>query len=111
MHPALPLLLRLRRRAFWRRTITGLKTPRGAALVIATGMFFAIMVLPQFIVPLIATFSPEGAKANRQFVEATMPVIRTLVPLGLLALVMLSVGTGWGEAAIYFSPADVDFLF
>src|SRR5206468_1958377 len=33
------------------------------------------------------------------------------VPLVLLAFVMLSVGTGWGESAIYFSPADVDFLF
>ncbi len=111
MHPALLLLLRLRRKAFWRRTLGGLKTPRGAALAIATGTFFVLMVLPQLIVPLVATFSSEGAKANRQFVEAALPVIRTLLPLGLLSLVMLSVGTGWGESAIYFTPADVDFLF
>jgi hypothetical protein len=111
MHPALLLLLRLRRRALWRRTIAGLKTPRGAALAVATAMFFALMVLPQFIVPVVNAFSPVGAEANRQFVEAARPVIRAALPLVLLTLVMLSVGTGWGESAIYFSPADVDFLF
>src|SRR5262245_11016967 len=111
MHPALLLLLRLRRRAFWRRTIAGLKTPRGAALAAATAMFFALMVLPQFILPIIAAFSPAGAEANRQFVQSTMPVIRTLLPLTLLTLVLVSVGTGWGESAIYFTPADLDILF
>jgi hypothetical protein len=111
MHPALLLLLRLRRWAFWRRVFSSLKTPRGAALVIATGMFFALMVLPQFILPLMSAFSPGAAQANRHFVEATTPAIRTLIPLALLLLVMVTVGTGWGEAAIYFTPADVDFLF
>ncbi len=111
MHSALLLLLRLRQRAFWRRTLASLKTPRGAALVIATGTFFAMMVLPQFILPLIALFSREGAEANRQFVETTMPIVRTLLPLTLLTLVMVSIATGWGESAIYFTPADIDFLF
>src|SRR5262245_1354559 len=111
MHPALVLLLRLRRRAFWRRTIAGLKTPRGAALAVATAVFFTLMVLPQFILPIMAAFSPAGADANRQFVQSTMPIIRTLLPLTLLSLVLVSVGTGWGESAIYFSPADLDFLF
>src|SRR5215470_13311530 len=101
MHPALLLLLRLRRRAFWRRTIASLKTPRGAALIIATGTFFTLIVLPQFIMPLLGLFSPEAAKANRQFVEATLPFVRTLIPLVLLAFVTLSVGTGYGESAIY----------
>jgi hypothetical protein len=111
MHPALLLLLRLRQGAFWRRTLASLKTPRGAAIMVATATFFALMVLPQLIVPILAAFSPVGAEANRQLVEAAMPIVRTLLPLALLAFVMVSVGTGWGESAIYFTPADVDFLF
>ena len=73
--------------------------------------FLAFMLLPQFVLPLIAMFSPEGAKTHRHMVETTVPVIRTLGPLGLLALVLWSVATSWGDSAIYFSPADVDFLF
>src|SRR5207253_2323481 len=71
----------------------------------------SVAVLPQFVLPLIGACSPDAAKANRHLVDAALPIIRISVPLFLLALVLLSVGTGWGEAAIYFSPADVDFLF
>jgi hypothetical protein len=111
MHPALLLLLRLRQRAFWRRTLAGSKTPRGAALFAATAAFFVLIVLPQFAMPIFSIFSPQGAKANRQFLEAATPVIRMLAPLVLAAFVLLAVATNWGEYAIYFSPADVDFLF
>lgn len=111
MHPALLLLLRLRRRAFWRRALAGMKTARGMVLLGATATFFALMLLPQFLVPLVNAFSPEGAKANQQFVEAAIPVIRTVGPLALLFIVVLFVATSLGEAAIYFTPADVDFLF
>jgi len=110
MHPALLWLLRRRQWAFWRRTIAGLKTPRGALLLAATATFFAMIVLPQFIAPLLGLYSPQVAESNRQFAAAAQPAIRTLMPLFLLAFVMLSVG-GYGESAIYFSPADVDFLF
>jgi len=111
MHPALVLLLRLRRRAYWRRALAGLKTARGAALLAATAIFFIFMLLPQFAVPIINATSPERARVNRQLVEASLPLIRTLGPLVLLAFVMMSVATSAGESAIYFSPADVDFLF
>src|SRR4029079_1701913 len=110
MHPALLWLLRRRQWAFWRRTIAGLKTPRGALLLAATATFFAMIVLPQFIAPLLGLYSPQVAESNRQFAAAAQPAIRTLMPLFLLAFVMLFVG-GYGESAIYFSPADVDFLF
>jgi hypothetical protein len=111
MHPALILLLRLRQRAFWRRTLSSFKTPRGAALLLATGVFLAFIVLPQLLMPLLMAFSPEGAEANRVLVEATRPILRTLLPVILLAFVLLAVATSWGESAIYFTPADVDFLF
>jgi hypothetical protein len=42
--------------------------------------------------------------------ESSIAAIRTLAPLALLAFMMWSVATSWGEAAIYFSPAEVDLL-
>jgi len=115
MHPALFLLLRLRLRAFWWRAVASLKTRRGAALFVVTVAFFAFLLLPQFVLPLIharsAASSPERAEVIRQRTEASIPAIRTLGSLALLAFVMWSVATSWGESAIRFSPAEVDFLF
>ena len=111
MHPALSLLLRLRRRALVRRMLSGLKTVRGALLLLVTAGLMAAFVLPQLLVPLLSVVSPEAARANRQMVEAAMPVIRTLGPLLLLVFAIFSIATSWGEAAIYFTPAEVDFLF
>ncbi len=111
MHPALFLLLRLRRRAFVRRTLSGLKTVRGALLLLAmAGLLFAFL-LPQLLAPMLTALSPEAARANRQMVETALPIIRTLGPLLLLMFALFSVATSWGEAAIYFSPSEVDFLF
>jgi hypothetical protein len=111
MHPALFLLMRLRRRALVRKTLSGLKTVRGALLLMVTAGFLVAFVLPQLLVPLLSLVSPEAAKANRQIVEAATPVIRTLGPLFLLMFAIFSVATSWGEAAIYFTPSEVDFLF
>jgi hypothetical protein len=111
MHPALSLLLRLRRRALVRKTLASLKTVRGALLLLVTAGLMAAFVLPQLLVPLLSVVSPEAARANRQVVEAAMPVIRTLGPLFLLAFAIFSIATSWGEAAIYFTPSEVDFLF
>ena len=111
MHRALSLLMRLRRRALVRRMLSGLKTVRGALLLMVTAGLMAAFVLPQLLVPLLSVVSPEAARANRQMVEAAMPVIRTLGPLLLLVFAIFSIATSWGEAAIYFTPAEVDFLF
>lgn len=111
MHPALFLLMRLRRRALVRRTLSGLKTVRGTLMLLtATGLLIAFVV-PQLLTPLMSALSPEAARANRQLVEAALPVIRTLGPLILLVFVLFSVATSWGEVAIYFTPSEVDFLF
>jgi ABC-2 type transport system permease protein len=111
MHPALFLLLRLRRRALVRKTLSGLKTVRGALLLMVTAGLLLAFVLPQLLVPVLSAVSPEAASANRQMVAAATPVIRTLGPLFLLMFAIFSVATSWGEAAIYFTPPEVDFLF
>lgn len=111
MHSALFLLLRLRRRAFLRKTFSGLKTVRGTLLLLMTAGLFVAFVLPQLAVPLLSSLSPEAAKMNQQVVEAAIPYIRSLGPLLLLLFAIFSVMTSWGEAAIYFTPSEVDFLF
>src|SRR5439155_10885875 len=111
MHPALWLLLRLRSAARWRRLLTSLQTVRGALLLIVAVGFFGLMFLSSLVTLIIGAASPEVAKMNRQMVEASLPYIETLGPLVLLALILLSVASNWGETAIYFTPADVDFLF
>jgi Putative ABC exporter len=111
MHAALLLLLRLRRRARLRRMLVGLKTVRGTFVLVATLGFFAFMLLPHIVMPIILAFSPEGNRINRQVAEAATPLIRLFGPLILLGLATLLVATSWSEAAIYFTPAEVDFLF
>ena len=111
MHSSLYLLLRLRRWAYWRRTLGALKTARGAVMLLAAAAFFSLMILPQFVFPLLNVASPEVAEAQRHLVETNIPVIRTLAPLVLLIFVLWSVGSSFGDAAIYFTPAEVDLLF
>jgi hypothetical protein len=111
MHPALFLLMRLRRRALLRKTLSGLKTVRGTLLLLTAAGMLVAFVLPQLLTPLLSALSPEAARANRQLVEAALPDIRTLGPLFLLVFALFSVATSWGEAAIYFTPSEVDFLF
>jgi hypothetical protein len=111
MHPALWLLLRLRSRARWRRFLKSLQTVRGALLLIVAVGFFGLMFLSSLVTLMVGALSPDIAKMNRQMVEASIPYFQTLGPLVLLVLILLSVASNWGETAIYFTPADVDFLF
>lgn len=111
MHSALSLLLSMRRRAGRRKLLAGLKTVRGALLVVVTGLFFGCMMLPNLALPILATFSPEAARQQDAMVLAAEPYVRSVGPLILLGFALLSIGTSLGEAAIYFSPAEVDFLF
>ncbi len=111
MHPALSQLLKLRRRARWRRLVASLKTPRGALLIAVTAVFFSCMIVPNLLLPLTASLTPEGERLHRDLVQSSQPAIRTIGPLLLLAFALVSIGTSMAEVAIYFSPAEVDFLF
>ena len=111
MHAALHHLIRLRRRARWRRLVASFKTPRGALMIAVTAIFFGCMIVPNLILPLTASLTPEGARLHRDLAQTAQPAIRTLGPLVLLAFALVSIGTSMAEVAIYFSPAEVDFLF
>ena len=111
MHEALWLLIRQRRRARWRRLVASLKTVRGALLIAVTAVFFGCMIVPNLILPLVSSLTPAGAEINARLVDSTRPAIGAIGPLVLLAFAALSIATSLSEAAIYFSPAEVDFLF
>jgi hypothetical protein len=111
MHPALSLLLKLRGRARLRRLLAGLKSVQGLLLVLVTALFFGCMVVPNLLLPLVWSLSPDGARLKEQMIEAARPMIETIGPLFLLGFALMSIGTSMGEVAIYFAPAEVDFLF
>jgi hypothetical protein len=98
MDRALRLLLRLRLRGFVRRWVRSLRTPKGLLLALVSSLLF----LPWAIVSL---FSP------RIQLDAQLELIRRHGALGLLAFCALNVILSSEERAVYFSPAEVDFLF
>jgi hypothetical protein len=99
MNRALCKLLILNNKAGWRRALRGVKTAKGAFLLLFTLGFFVLMIGPQLwmsgrpeLRPAAGTTSPFAAPA-------------------LFALTLLIVFSSAGEAAVYFTPAEVDFLF
>ncbi len=96
--PALFFLIRLRWRAMLRKTVRGVKSKRGGAMFV---MGVALIVL--WMAPAIF-MAVRGDKGD-------VDQFRAMVPLGMLAMCMLSLMTSAGERAIYFSPGEVEFLF
>ena len=95
---ALVLLVRMRWRAMFRKSLRGAKSKRGIGMFI-----FGIALLALWIGPAVF-LAMRGEKGDlNQF--------RALVPLGLLGMCMLSLMTSAGERAIYFSPGEIEFLF
>src|SRR5262245_51824401 len=111
MPPALWLLIGLRRNARWRRLLASLRTVRGVLLIAVSMMFFGCMIVPNLILPLVSSLSPAGAEINSKMVESMRPAVRAIGPLVLFSFAALSIATSLSEAAIYFSPAEIDFLF
>jgi hypothetical protein len=100
--PALRKLMRLRNRAWLRHTFRNLKTVRGA-LLFTIGAF----VLVLWIGPSVA-MAFFGASVRGHF---DPEVIRTVVPLALLAFCAMSVLTSAHQKGIQFTAAEIDFLF
>jgi hypothetical protein len=95
---ALWKLIRLQRRAAFKRVVRGIKTPRGA-------IFFGIGVMM-----ILLWFAPTLRALIRG--EQTDPVpIRTFLPPALLLLCAVNVLSSAGEQAVAFMPAEVDLLF
>jgi len=98
IHPALLLLVRMRWRAMFRKTVRGIGTVRGALLFLLGLSLVILWLLPTVMLSL---------RGERGDVES----FRTMIPLGMLGMCLLSLMTSAGERAIYFSPGEVEFLF
>jgi hypothetical protein len=99
MNRALLKLISLNNKATWRRTLRGVKTVRGAFLVLFTMAFIALMIVPQVMMSSRPELRPRPG-ANAPFAAPA-----------LFAFTLLIVFTSAGEAAVYFTPAEVDILF
>lgn len=95
---ALWKLIRLQRRAAFKRVVRGIKTPRGAT-------FFAIGVLM-----ILLWFAPTLRALIRGEHPDPVP-IRTFLPPALFLLCAVNVLSSAGEQAVAFMPAEVDLLF
>ena len=80
-----------------------MKTVRGAFLLLFTLGFFALMIGPQVMMAVMMGNRPE----LQPFAGASSPFATP----ALFAFTLLIVFTSAGEAAVYFAPAEVDFLF
>ena len=103
MHTALWKLYRLRIRGSIRSMARKLKSVRGAALAI-----FTLLVLGMMFGPNLAMAVSTGQLEVRGRMAETC---RELIPVAMLLYTVLAIVTSMGERAIYFSPADVGFLF
>ncbi len=99
MHPALWKLLRLRYGANIRRTLSGVKTWRGA-ITFFCGLAVLIMMLGSNVVVLLST--PHQPRPE---------LLQMMAPVFLLAFTLLSLNSTSKLQAIHFWPAEVDFLF
>lgn len=97
MDRSLWLLLRLRLKGWARRLAASLGTVRGAMLTLITLGFFALIL--------------AGAVFQNHARPETLHDLRAYGPLGLIGVCLLQVITSSSERGLYFTPAEVQFLF
>lgn len=98
MHPALRLLIRRNIRAKLRRLRLAFRTPKGIIASLFMLGFFVLFLGQTLLAAFIADRPDPTA-------------IRSLVPVGLLLMLVLTVMTTKADAGIAFLAAEVDFLF
>lgn len=98
MHPGLTRLFTMRLRGLRRRMGRNLRTTKGKITFFVGIAVFALWLAPSLGVAM------SGKMADPEKLE-------NFFPLAMLGLTMLTVFTSAGDKAIYFSPAEVDFLF
>jgi ABC-2 type transport system permease protein len=105
MSRALWLLVFLSVRARYRTVLRGLRSPKGFLLMLLGLGFFSLIIVAPFL---------AGAQRPEVLPRISMgdgsPVQR-FGPAGLLAFTLLSLFASSKNRGIYFSPAEVDFLF
>ncbi len=102
MRRALWLLVFLGLRARYRRLLRGLRTVRGVLLILIGVGFFALIALGPALT--------AGMAPRPEIPQENLPLQR-FGPVGLLAFCLLSVFGSSKYRGVYFSPAEVDFLF
>jgi hypothetical protein len=102
MSKSLWLLVLYAFRARYRKLLRGLATPKGVLLMLVGMGFFGLVI-----------FGPIAARGLGQGADgATAPSpVQRYGPAGILAFALLSVFGSSKYRGIYFSPAEVDFLF
>jgi hypothetical protein len=104
---ALRLLIRLQIKGWFRSFGRGLRTVKGVLLALL-GLFFflswAASVLPYLIMP-----DPELSGSVQRYMHVID--LRTYGPMVLLLFCLAQVLLSSGERTIYFTPAEVNFLF
>jgi len=100
MHPALIQLVRLRLRGTMRRMLRTMKSPRGIAFSIIGGFVFAVWLGPA----VMAMLFREKAQQDPEQILRYGPLI-------LLAICVTNIFSRLGRGALYFTPAEIDFLF
>ncbi len=102
MKSALWLLVFLGVRARYRRLLRGLRTVRGILLILVGALFFTLVAIGPYL--------SGGVAPGPDIPHENLPLQR-FGPAGLLAFCLLSVFGSTKYRGVYFSPAEVDFLF
>jgi hypothetical protein len=98
MPPALWTLIRLHFKSVLRRTVRGVRRPRGFVFLL-----FGLLVFCMYIIPSI-----YGATK----IHRTDPqTVRTVAPFAILGFCLGNLFVSFGESAVAFTAAEVDFLF
>jgi hypothetical protein len=104
MNRALLKLMLFNQKAIVRRTLRGVKSWRGAFLLLFTLGFLALMIGPQLGVAI-------SMRGQHEFRHELSGMFEPWTPLALFAFTLMFIFTSAGENAVYFTPAEVDFLF
>ncbi len=98
---SLVILTRLRLGGVLRRWRRSLARPKGLLVTI----LMALIVIPWFGFMIVMPFlAPQQQPAFPAWIDR-------FGPAGLMALLVVSVLSATGEAALYFAPAEIDLLF
>jgi hypothetical protein len=103
MNPALAKLIVLSFKAQLLRIFRGGRTLRGAFLILFTIGVIVLFLGPSLVIAIFMRGQPGIAQLQG--------VADPYLPLIILGVTLLFVFTSAGEKALYFSPAEVDFLF
>jgi hypothetical protein len=99
LDPAFVILIKLQFRAALRRITKNLRSVKGIML--------SLLGMAVFVPWLLSIFSPKLGGSGPMNVE----LINRFGPFAMLAYAMMSMALSTGEGALFFTPAEVEFLF